>query len=259
MIPGMLHPRAAILPGFAFVILAAVAAVAGADESDPDEQAVKHHFADGKARYESGDYRGALEQFRQAKVIRDLPALDYNIARCDERLELWQDAIDGYERYLRGAPNAEDAPAARERVRVLRERLAALRGATPPPGEKAPGAGPASSSSPGVQPGSTRWLVPILVGAGALALLGAGVGLYASASSDLDGLRATCGRDASCGQDQVDSVDVRARAAYALFAIGGAVAAADVALFVIKARAQSGRRGAWLAPAGPGVVLRGSF
>jgi tetratricopeptide (TPR) repeat protein len=236
-----------------------------ADEVDPDVQAVKRHFSEGKARYEAGDYQGALDQFQQARIIRELPALDYNIARCHERLERWQDAIDAYERYLRGAPDAEDAPDARARVEVLRRRLAQLRSLGPPPPSTptrtvAPAPAPSQPSVEPPAPTNRRWWLPVaLVTAGAVAALGVAIGLYATASSDLAGLRGGCGRDATCAQDQVDSITARGDASYALFAVAGALAAVDVALVVLGTRARHPEPRAWLAPTGTGMALAGSF
>ena len=92
-----------------------------------------------------------------------------------------------------------------------------------------------------------------------MVVLGTGIGLYASAASDLHGLRSTCGLDASCSPSAVDQVTTRGDASYALFAVAGALAAADVVLIVLRARARTEAPRAWLAPAGRGLVLQGTF
>src|SRR5262249_13805170 len=51
-----------------------------------------------------------------------LPAFDYNIGRCSERLERWAAAAAAYERYLAAQPDAEDAVEIRQRIDILKAR-----------------------------------------------------------------------------------------------------------------------------------------
>ena len=60
------------------------------------------HIASGEARYERGDYAGALESFQAARALRDDPTLDFAIARCLDRLPAG-DAYDDARELLRGA------------------------------------------------------------------------------------------------------------------------------------------------------------
>ena len=60
--------------------------------------------------------------------VRPLPALDFNIARCYDRLERYPEAIEAYGRFLSGATSPQDradAPEAIARIRTLKERLKA--------------------------------------------------------------------------------------------------------------------------------------
>jgi tetratricopeptide (TPR) repeat protein len=104
---------------------------AAAPVDDPDTEIARRHFQRGLESYEALDYERALAEFRRAQRARPLPELDFNIARCLDRLERWEDAIAAYKRYVLRAPNRADAAEAFERVRTLRARLS----------ERAPDAG----------------------------------------------------------------------------------------------------------------------
>jgi hypothetical protein len=77
----------------------AVAGVASAQES-PDDEIARRHFDAGPQAYDQHDYVVALKELEAARTVRALPALDYDIARCLDRMERPAEAIDAYERYL---------------------------------------------------------------------------------------------------------------------------------------------------------------
>jgi hypothetical protein len=56
--------------------------------------------------------------------VKALPALDFNIARCHDRMEHTADAIAAYQRYLAEMPSSDpEAADVRARVAVLKQRL----------------------------------------------------------------------------------------------------------------------------------------
>jgi tetratricopeptide (TPR) repeat protein len=103
---------------------------------DPDTTAARRHFDAGLHYYDHEDFKGALAEFQAARRSKPLPAFDYNIGRCYDRLEMYNEAIDLYERYLRAAPQSSDAAEVRGRIDALKERVKVI--APPPPTESSP-------------------------------------------------------------------------------------------------------------------------
>jgi iron complex outermembrane receptor protein len=111
------------------VLVACLAGAAAADEGDLDT--ARRHFDAGAIAYEKGDYHAALEEFLTAQRLHRVPAFDYNIGRCYDRLEQLDDAIQLYERYV--ATNPPDGEKVRTRIIELRRRLELQRPPQPPP------------------------------------------------------------------------------------------------------------------------------
>jgi tetratricopeptide (TPR) repeat protein len=103
------------------VILVAVAHAGVQD--DPDTDLAKRLFTQASALYEAGDYEKALDLFQRAKVAKPLPAFDFNIALCNDRLGRWSEALAAYERFAATSSKADDVAAARARIPILKERL----------------------------------------------------------------------------------------------------------------------------------------
>jgi len=239
-------------------------AVAQQQALDPDEEAARRHFARGLTHYDAGEYQAALAEFDAVKKFRDSPALDYNIARCYDRLERYQEAVAAYERYVTQKPDAADAAETRERIATLRKRLSSQSPEHPQPTPSPPVAvppapvaapPPAAATSPttavdeGARP-HRRPVAPIAVGAGALVAAAVGAGLLGSVKSDYDAALAPSGCR-PCSNDQIAPLQHRAIAGYVLLGVGGALAIVDVAIIAVMvahgkkpsaARAQLSRR-----------------
>jgi tetratricopeptide (TPR) repeat protein len=114
--------------GRVVVVLVAVTSLGGAARAgggdDPDVQAARRHFKRGIELYQADSYEAAIAEFRTAAELKPSPAFDYNIGRCYDRLERWQEAADAYQRYIDAEPNALEAPELRERIATLRARKA---------------------------------------------------------------------------------------------------------------------------------------
>lgn len=116
------------------VVASLLANVVRANE-DPDTEVARKHFNAGRTFYDAEQYENALTEFEAARRVKAHPALDYNIARCLDRLERYQPAIEAYQRYI--ATNPADVEEMRQRVEVLKQRL--LEQPKPqPPTEKPP-------------------------------------------------------------------------------------------------------------------------
>ena len=118
--------RAARLPSIivlALLLLVAIAPrAARAGDPDPEIEVAKKHFRLGAQFYENGDYANALNEFETAKRVKPLPAFDYNIGLCYDRLERYTEAVAAYERFMAGTPDPFEAEEARARIKVLKER-----------------------------------------------------------------------------------------------------------------------------------------
>ena len=204
---------------FAAVLLALACALptpARAVEQDPDDEIARRHFKLGTSAYEAHDYPRALVEFEVARKLRPLPELDYDIARCLDRMERVPEAIDAYERFLSRSPPGEAAQA-RERVALLRERIGM------------PGLPDAAAS------GSRRVTVALVtVGLlGAASLVG-GAGLLGSTAAQFHSLEGSCAP--TCDRASWSGLPARRDAGVALLAIGGVALGAELVLVGLRVR-----------------------
>jgi len=109
-------------------------------------------FNRGKEFYDQGQYEEAIGAFTAAGEIRPSPILDYNIARCHEKLGNSGEAVAAYERYLKATPGAANREEVERRVAALKRSVEAAPSSGPapgePPGEAAPPGGAAVAPSP---------------------------------------------------------------------------------------------------------------
>lgn len=118
------------------VVLSAATARA---EQDAATTKARVHLRAGIADYDEGRYAEAASEMAQAYALKPLPALQYNLAQCYERLGKLEDAAKAYETYLTGG-DAGDREVVLKRIENLRAReKAQTEGqaqATPPPPEE---------------------------------------------------------------------------------------------------------------------------
>jgi hypothetical protein len=133
---------------------------------------------------------------------------------------------------------------------------------TPPP-EKAVVTPPEPPAKP--KPNKALRNAAIGVGVVALATAGAGAGLIGSVYPTYNRLQRECPTrpGGGCGPEELRGPQLRANLGYALVAIGGAAAIADIVLIVKAARQGKSERpkatGWWLAPSGMGMAAGGTF
>jgi tetratricopeptide (TPR) repeat protein len=190
---------------------------------DPDTEIARRHFEAGRDHYEAGDYQSALKEFEAARAARPLAAFDFNIGRCYDRLERPADAVAAYERYLAAAPDAPDAAEVRERIGVLKRRIAVESPPPPPP-------------TPPPPPSRKRLIAPIAVGGAAVVVAAVGAGLLGSVKVDFDELASGPNSCRPCSDTQISPLEARANAGYVLLGTAGALAVVDVVLWVRAVR-----------------------
>ena len=199
---------------------------------DLDTEVARNHYSRGRALYEEGQYQGAIAEFEFARTVLHLPALDYNLALCEERLEHWSRAITLYEAYLEAAPVNAETPAVQQRIATLRIRLGQLRTPEPPPARR-----------------SLR-VAAIAVGAGAAGLAAAGTGAYFSAWGAYAHERDVCSKQPCTAADVAGTrtrVERAEHAGYALWGLAGAAAVVDVVLWAVDTKERKRATAAHLA------------
>jgi len=238
-----------------------VMAQSDAEAADVARQ-VETLSAEGAQAFRAGEYEKAISLFEQAYALDPVPNLLYNIGRCYEQMEAWDDAIAQYERFM-VAPDVESEARshAMERVQSLREIRAMQAGGDPGDGEKGePGPGPivTPESAP---PNRTPGFITI---AGGIALIGGGVVMGLMASGNADSLS-----DNSLSYDDRlaarDSARTQALVADVFYVSGAAVTALGIYLLVsadsVEDNPQATRRTLtpWVGKGSAGVGLTLGF
>jgi len=80
----------------------------------------KAHFKQGRMHYQLGEYREALDQFKEAYRLKQDPSFLYNIAQCHRQLREYAEAIRLYGNYLREAPDADNRDEVERQIRDLK-------------------------------------------------------------------------------------------------------------------------------------------
>ena len=132
-------------------------------------------------------------------------------------------------------------PDAPERAAVLATIEALARAPAPPPPVEPPPPRPPPPAAP-----RARRIAAVVLGAGALALTGAGLGLQLSADDRYQTLLRTCAP--TCDRASWSSLPARYQAADALFAVAAGAAVVDVVLWAIELRARRADRRFALTP-----------
>lgn len=75
-----------------------------------------------RARYKAKDFEGAIALYEQAYELEQVANLRFNIARCYEKLEEWEAAIENYEAFVT-APEVESSArkGAMDRIKKIQE------------------------------------------------------------------------------------------------------------------------------------------
>jgi tetratricopeptide (TPR) repeat protein len=95
----------------------------GAERSESAVEIARREYRRGAALYEAHAYSEAAAAFEAARRAKSLPALDFNIGRCYEKLEQWPAAIEAYRRYLATTPTPADALDLQERITRMQKRM----------------------------------------------------------------------------------------------------------------------------------------
>jgi len=105
-----------------------------------DVESAKAHYSKATRLYEVGNYRQALEEFKEAHLAKPDPAFLYNIGQCHRQLGDLEQAATLYRRFLTAAPNTPNRAEVEKRVAEMESELAERRrkGAAEQPALPAP-------------------------------------------------------------------------------------------------------------------------
>jgi tetratricopeptide (TPR) repeat protein len=218
----------------AVTIALLVASLARAEEPSPspspgpvEVKAAREYYDLGADAYEKGDYAAALRAFEAAWAETPHAELQFNIARCHERLGQWEEAAQAYELYLRTKKEPPDVLEMRARIAELR--LRAHEAAHPA----------VADEHPRPHGHGLRAAAGVTLGA-ALILAGGGTGAYLSAWHEYGPVRDAC--QSRCSPQAIDGLRSRVETAQVggavLWTLAGVALVADVALWALDARAR---------------------
>ncbi|WP_158542517.1 tetratricopeptide repeat protein [Lujinxingia litoralis] len=210
-------------------IPAQVWAQSDAEAADIARQ-VESLSARGAEHFRAGEYVQAIALFEQAYALDPVPNLLYNIGRCYEQMEDWDEAIAQYERFM-VAPDVESEARAHamERVQSLREikQMQAAEGSAAPDKEEPQ----VTEPLPTPEPASVNRTPGVLTTVGGVALIGGGVVMGLMASGNAESLSDT----SLAYDDRVsarDNARTQALVADVLYVSGAAVTALGLYLLI---------------------------
>jgi tetratricopeptide (TPR) repeat protein len=110
------------------LLLALSAGSARAQPLADDNLGARERHERGSALYDAHRYAEALHEFEVGRALSNRPAFLYNIARCQENLQHWEEAAAAYEAYLPSTAEKE-----RRELAARIGRLRARAQVAPPP------------------------------------------------------------------------------------------------------------------------------
>jgi tetratricopeptide (TPR) repeat protein len=250
-----------------YSVLAAVL-IAGAPAAAQDDERARLHFESGRSYFAEGAYERALQEFQQAYTLSERPALLFNIGQTEERLAMYEEAAQTFERYLAAVPNDENRAVLERRIANLRERAQgrATQPHTEPLPEPQATTGPRTATQTPSTSGGNDGLV--LGGIAALAVGGAALvtwailgGLALGEQSEIEN---GCYPTRSCTPADVADMDAFALGADIMWPVGAVAAGVGVALLIVGLTSSSSEHASiellpYADANGAGAVLRGAL
>jgi tetratricopeptide (TPR) repeat protein len=248
-------------------------------DDHPQVEAAKRHNTAAKQHFLGGRYEEAAAEYQKAYDAKPMPIFLYNIGQCYRRvgtLERLKRALVFFERHQREAPDSPNKQVVDTEIEEVKREIAAKERATRVqqtfPTEVKPRQESRDESGDGERnremstserPLYKRWWLWTSVGA--VATLGAAVGLGLAARSDYDkaeelGTQPTKREE---WERTTDSGKAKSLGANILFGVAGGLAVTSVVLFFLDKPEPRGDSTVQLAPAfgdnSAGITLQGSF
>jgi len=214
-----------------------------------NRQAGRELLAEGAKAFRLGEFEKAIDDFKKSYDTYPDPIALYNIAQVYRQQKQNEKAIFFYQQYLTESPHAQDRAKIEQRIKELREVIAAQKDVTdkPPDGvqQAPPPASPPVASAPEPTPTPTSEAPPVTdtpstgrpiyqwaIAGGGVAIAAVGIGLLVSAGGlDDDAKNATT---ASQQHDLRNQASSRKTLGSAVAIGGGLVAAAGITLLILN-------------------------
>jgi tetratricopeptide (TPR) repeat protein len=245
--------------------LAAMTATARAEQTPEQVTEARQHYERGMTHYQLGEFKAAVDEFKQAYALAPAPGLLFNLAQASRLGKQYEQALYFYRTYLRVAPEAQNRTDVEQRIAELEplakrqqeeaaaaertRREAALR---PEPDTRATAPRPN---------GRALKLSGIVIGALGLAALGAGIGLGVTANNEqnkLSNLAKSMGTWSPSQTNDYNRGRTEAAAATGLYIAGGVAAGTGVLLYVLGWQRDRAARFAFV-PAPGGAMASGTW
>lgn len=217
-------------------------------------------FREAQNHYKLGEFKPALDGFKEAYRNFEDPSLLFNIAQCERQLGHKQEALRSYRMFLSELPNAPNRAEVERVIATLEQAIKDEAAAQPPqntlpPSEHAVTPPPPAPTPAVEKPRHTWWMVGL--GAGLLAVGAAGIGTGAGALA-VNG-HGTC--SLAPGQVRCPQVYNTGAEGGALLGVGLASAIAGAVLIILEERRYRSTLHADLgvSPSGAALVLSGAF
>ena len=257
--------------------LPAIAAPADDGESIDTETRAMTAYREGQEAYDAGDYAKALELFLEAQSLYPSPDFHYNIGKCHEALESYEQAVVSYKAYLRSYTSAygedpADKVNIQNKIDRLEKQVEAEKAAAEAERNKEPEV--IIKEVPGEEkpkpPGRALIITGgVLTGVG-VGVVGIGAAVFgskaASISNELDEVYS--GNPRRVSLEEARQLDADGRAAelnqIIMISIGSAVAVTGVALLAVGVvkKKKGGKTPTVTPTAGPsgaGILIMGRF
>ena len=164
----------------------------GGDQADEPRKAdslerAMDAYNRGQEHYRRARYKEALIAFKEASTLYASPDFQYNIARCYEKLEQYEEAILAYQTYLSTKPDASDREDVEASIEFLQQKAAEEEKS-----RDAATATPTPAPTPVDAPPEPRPDRPLIIagavvgGVGAVLALGGGIGFGVAAQRRSD-------------------------------------------------------------------------
>lgn len=95
--------------------------LAQAPTSDVSSEQARQHIVGGNRAFDLGRYDDAIAEFQKAYLIKDVPALLYNIAQAYRLSARPEEAMRFYQKYLTKSPNASNREDVEQKIATLRK------------------------------------------------------------------------------------------------------------------------------------------
>jgi hypothetical protein len=212
----------------------------------------------GLARYDAGDYKGAVDAFVAGNALDPRPTFLFAIAQAERRRGNCKGAVVYYRRFLATSPGEQQADAARQQMHVCEGAM--IESSTPPPvAVETPRPSAVITIETHAPPTATTlpwyhdWIGDAALAATAI-LGGTGVGLFVASSADAN----AAGSAETYAQHATLMDRAASRHTGALLVLGAAAATAGVATWRIFFHHDT--RALEVTPGpGAGLALGGSF